>query len=168
MCHVSETSCDIYWWSFNLPPWNREDHQSNIESTDVDLFDSLEREKGIIYFAQVTDFHLDPYFTSEGTANSQCHNFTQKDPSLLRKSHNRSRVISGKYFETLSLGQSNMEEENVRTKQSPDTSKFLRGAFGYLGSYCDSPPRLVDLVTSFIEKRSKVIDYVIWSGDSAR
>ncbi|KAI8916511.1 Metallo-dependent phosphatase-like protein [Powellomyces hirtus] len=93
-------------------------------------------------FLHITDMHLDPYYQEGATITSACH--------WLPEAEKGERPVFG-----------------PRRKQGKEG---IAGRYGAAGSGCDSPLALVNETMRFVHDvlRPKGIDFVVWTGDSAR
>lgn len=92
-------------------------------------------------FLHITDMHLDPYYEEGASIGKSCH---PKAGKVLKKK---------------------------KGKKGKDTTEDQAGKYGAPGSGCDSPLRLINETMRFageLLNQNQSIDFIIWTGDSAR
>jgi len=92
-------------------------------------------------FIHITDIHPDPYYVTNGTAKSSCHNVEKES-------------IDGRFG----------------TTRKPKYMHMGRGgAWGAPATICDSSMKMVNHTFEWLKEswRDKV-DFVIWTGDNSR
>ncbi|CAG8454738.1 10416_t:CDS:2 [Paraglomus occultum] len=92
-------------------------------------------------FIHITDIHPDPYYITNGTAKSSCHN----------------------------AGEENIDD-GFRTTKKPKYMRMGRGGvWGAPATVCDSSMKMVNYTFEWLKEnwRDKV-DFVIWTGDNSR
>lgn len=99
-------------------------------------------------FLHITDFHPDPHYLTGSTLKSGCHRLPDPDNDLLSTSYTTNSQLS---------------------KKRTGTDTFLAGKWGTSNSDCDTPLSLVNITLDWLNEEWKdEIDFVVWTGDSAR
>ena len=92
-------------------------------------------------FLHITDIHPDPYYVTNGTAKSSCHNAEEES-------------IDGRFG----------------TTRKPKYMRMGRGgAWGAPATLCDSSMKMINYTFEWLKENWRDnVDFVIWTGDNAR
>ncbi|KAJ3087300.1 Endopolyphosphatase [Quaeritorhiza haematococci] len=96
-------------------------------------------------FLHITDIHIDPWYQTGTTVGSSCHQYPGRD----------------------FVGQQSTPGFEATRKSGGDPDA-LAGEYGSPGSGCDAPLALINETFRFVKDGLDRVDFVIWTGDSAR